>query len=384
MGDLYNDPAQLSAVLTLLNANDSKTIKRGEKLLKPFTKTKNCVIPLLNQLQLSQDVSVRHHAALLLKSKLAKFFKGFNGPQQVQLRAQLLAIMLNEPIAVVSTSIAGCVAVVANEILHAKHQWPELFQALVQLAQNPAETMRVLNFRLLEQLSEHAADELKPHTATLAQMFQAGCQDPVSVVCNAALRSVSEFINNIGNEPEVLLLQGVIPPMLAGMGRCLTEGDEDVVVESLDFIQNCCGLEQPLIDTHIGSIVQFCMQTLQNDDIETSCRNAAFQTLLVAVECRPKLLAKQNLVNPILAALMEMIAKRDDTSAAGSLFAFHGDTTVETGGASEDDETVDVQKYAQTMIDQMAIYIPSKYFADPALALCAQVKYYSFINPSLF
>lgn len=94
------------------------------------------------------------------------------------------------------------------------------------------------------------------------------------------------------------------------------------------------------------------------------------------VENRPKLFGIANLVHPTLVVLMGMIAK-EDSSAAGNLFSF---TPANNGVLDDNDEEdedyspeLDVQRLAQTIIDTMAISVPSKYFAEPALALIAQV-----------
>jgi len=67
---LSNDPNSLTNVLKMLSANDTATIKEGERLLKPFLKNPPCIASLLNQLTTVVDISVRHHAALLLKKKV--------------------------------------------------------------------------------------------------------------------------------------------------------------------------------------------------------------------------------------------------------------------------------------------------------------------------
>ena len=66
---LANDPTALTNVLNMLSANDTATIKEGERLLKPFLKNPPCIASLINQLTTVVDVSVRHHSALLLKKK---------------------------------------------------------------------------------------------------------------------------------------------------------------------------------------------------------------------------------------------------------------------------------------------------------------------------
>ena len=209
---------------------------------------------------------------------------------------------------------------------------------------------------------------------TLAQMFVMGCQDSSATVMESALSATSSLIKEIGREPEVMALQCVINPMLAVMNTCLQNGSEDAVIEGMDVIQEAILLEQPLVNDHLEVIVQFSLGILQSKEYESGVKQSAGQTLINVIEFRPKLMAKKNLVGPVLATLMEMIAKQD-SSAAGSLFSFNAREGVLGGDDDEEDEDepeMDVQRLAQTTIDCMAINIPSKYFIDPALTLCAQ------------
>jgi hypothetical protein len=216
--------------------------------------------------------------------------------------------------------------------------------------------------------------QLKPHVATLAQMLVMGCQDQSTNVAESALSATSSLIKELGREPEVMALQTVINPMLSVMSTCLASGSEDIVIEGMDVLQEACLLEQPLVNDHLEVIVQFSLGILAAKQYESGVKQSAGQTLINIIEFRPKLLAKKNLVGPVLATLMEMIAKADST-AAGSLFSFNTREGVLGGQDDESDEDepeMDIQRLAQTTIDCMAINVPSKYFIEPALALCAQ------------
>jgi hypothetical protein len=127
------------------------------------------------------------------------------------------------------------------------------------------------------------------------------------------------------------------------------------------------------------SIVPFLVTILQTEDYEAPVKQSAGQTLISMIENRPKLIAKKDLVTPMLTAMVGMIAK-SDSSAAGSLFSF-GNNHV--GGENDEDDVddeedddysnaIDVHRIAQTIIDCMAMNIPSKHFVAPALALCSQ------------
>jgi hypothetical protein len=82
-------------------------------------------------------------------------------------------------------------------------------------------------------------------------MFTMGCQDASTSVATAALSSTAAYIVALADSPEVMQLQGVISPMLNVMHVCLQKGDEEVVVEGLEVIQECVDMDQPLINDHI-------------------------------------------------------------------------------------------------------------------------------------
>lgn len=115
------------------------------------------------------------------------------------------------------------------------------------------------------------------------------------------------------------------------------------------------------------------MTIIHSKEYETSVKQSAGQTIMDVIEYRPKLFAKKNLIAPTLTTLMDMIAK-EDSNAAGSLFNFPSSEVLEDDDDDEDEYSpdIDVQRLAQTIIDCMAIHIPSKYFSDTVLQLISQ------------
>lgn len=65
----FNDPVQLEQVLEALGANNTEIIREAERTLRPFTKQVYCIPCLLQQVEHSTNISVRHMAALILKKK---------------------------------------------------------------------------------------------------------------------------------------------------------------------------------------------------------------------------------------------------------------------------------------------------------------------------
>lgn len=144
MADLSSNPAALSQVLSMLSANDTATIRQGEKILKQYMKNPNSLFALLNQIRGSPEPTIRHHAALLIKKKMEKHFPKLDAANQVALQTEVLNIMKAEPIKVVSIAIAGSVSTLAGVIFSSGAQWPELFGLLMELSQSPTENLRVV------------------------------------------------------------------------------------------------------------------------------------------------------------------------------------------------------------------------------------------------
>jgi len=365
------DPNQLWQVLGMLSANDTDTVKNGEKLLKTFLKQPESIAHVMNQMQ-SQQVSIRHHSALLLKKKVGRHFGKFSATQQNDLKGQLLQILVHESSKPVAIAIAGSIATLAKVIFAKSGEWPELFALLMTLAQDPNESLRSLCYSQLEQLSEHCCEQLKPHTETLANMFVMGCQDAVSAVQIAALTATAQFITRLGNEDEIMILQKVINPMFVVMENCIQNGKDETVNVGLSVVEELAQLEKPIINDHLEMIVQFILRIIQNKENDGALRNIAAQAFMTIIDCRPKLLAKKNLVAPTLSVLMDMIAK-DDASAAGTLFSFpSGNNGILEDEKDDDEEEGNTQRLTQQIIDTMAISISSKYFSGPALAMCGQ------------
>lgn len=372
MSAILSDPSALASILGMLTKPDTATIKHAEKLLKPILKDPLCIRALLVQITTpGNDEAVRLQAALLLKRKSGHYVK-FNSSDKAELRKQYLHAMVSEPVKVTGIALAGAVALLAKFIFSAKDgsgSWPEMFGLIMNLAQDPSERLKILNYKLLSQLAENISTSLKPHTTTLCQMFVMGCQDPSTEVASAAMEATVKYVSAIANDKIVMEMEPVLTPLFTVLAAHVEKGDTDIVAEGLDLIEQCCTMEFPLINDHVEALVPFLINIIQSSAAENAVKQAAGNAFMVLIEQRPKLIAKKQLIPPCIQAMVSIIA-RSTKSSAGALFSY---TTEETGDDDDDDDgELDLQRIAQTCLDTMAITIPSKYFVEPALAICAQ------------
>lgn len=73
MAHLASNPAALEQLLVNCGVGDSALIASSEASLKPFLKHATCLPALVDQLQRSQSIQVRHLAALLIKQRHVLF-----------------------------------------------------------------------------------------------------------------------------------------------------------------------------------------------------------------------------------------------------------------------------------------------------------------------
>ena len=66
--DLTN-PSTLEQVLEALGANNTDTIREAEAILKPFVKEPASIPHMLQQIEHSSKVQVRHVASLIMKRR---------------------------------------------------------------------------------------------------------------------------------------------------------------------------------------------------------------------------------------------------------------------------------------------------------------------------
>lgn len=365
-----NDPHQLEHVLEALGANNTEIIRQAESILKPFLKSILSVPALLHQIEFSTNVSVRHVSALILKKRINNLYSKCGDAEKASIKINILRLVTIEPVKPVRTAIAGAAATLAKNIFSTEGNWPEILDLLIYLLASPDENLRALCFNLLGQLAEHVSEYLKAHTGTLADMLLRGCKDDSHTVAVAALSASTILIGSLSDEEEVMVFKNILSDLLTVMAKCLENHDEDVVAEGLDMIQECVAMEKPLVNDHIQHIVPFAVSIMGNFSLESSTRNAAGQTIMSIIEMRPKLLAKQNLVQPILEVFVQAIAN-SDSSGCGTLFTM-GDRLAEEADDDDDEDyqpSMELTQIAQMCLDRMSLSMTSKAFAGPVLEI---------------
>jgi hypothetical protein len=368
MSSTQSEDDKMAAILGLLCSSEAGVARNGAKLLKPVTKKATCLMLLANQLRCNPHDHCRQRAADLLKDYLPKYYFKLSAANQILLKDSILPMVRNESNRDVAISITTVVIALAKTIFSKNHEWPELFIAVFQLGRSVSDHDRIMCFALLHELSEEAPEKLHPHTVTLANMFLVGIRDPTLSVVAAALSSLTAFIRGIGHLDEVLSLKPLLSPLIEVVQTFAANGYVEGFKEGLDVISQCLGLEVPLINDHIPDIVMWAISALQNETYNMKLRSAAATVLQHIIQHRPKLFCKSDLVAPVLRAVSDMLA--DGTYATGTLFCMGNTDGLDAAKSSDDNPSIYIYELSQAVLDQMAVYIPSVHFLEPALKVC--------------
>ena len=364
---LYGNPELLQDVLSKLTSGDNNTIKAVEGLLVKFCKRGECVAALIQQIQHCPNNVVKLQAALLLKRKVANLYNKFDQAGKLGLSSTLLNLFAgNNADTRVRDALAGCVAAIAPKVFKDHNgEWAELMQGVSVLTSSGDSSQMVLAFLLLEQLGDTCSKYLKKHMEGLSALFLQGCNNVDPKVAEKALLASSTYIRVFVDDPCVMKLRPVLVPALEALKGVLARDDTDFAHRILECFVEAAESKQALVNDVIPSLIPILVQIIQKaaadgEDMNTELTSIAGQTLISFIEQRPKLIANNGFVAPILDSLVFVLSRSETTAL------FNGPTAEE----GEDEDFTPMQELnvlVQATLDQMSLHIPAKHFGGPAL-----------------
>lgn len=300
-------------------------------------------------------------------------------PTQTALKAEILAILSNEPERSVRNGIVGVSASLAKLECNANGtSWPELFQFIsaAAAAQGQQAEARELAFSLLLEMTDTIGMHLKAQFQVIATLFQNALvpnEDPR--VQKAATKSLGQLLSFLADEPEVEVFAGLIPTMLQISAQQIN--DEDLLSTVLDVLYDLAYSPSQAVAVHLTSIVQFGLECIKYQDLEMGVRDSAALVIATLAESKPKTFGKdQALLAQVLEVLFTLIENSPD-SAAGALFESNPSWREDLEGDNDDFDPDDLDSptetsMAQGTLDMLACEIPKKYIFQPAVSRCVQ------------
>jgi hypothetical protein len=152
---------QLESVLKKLLMPDSKVIKDAEAVLKVFTSSPNCILPLFTLLTKPNEVStgVRHMASIIVRHKMEDFWSKLDDNTHEGLKNGLLEVLVKEPQTLVRNSIMRVIGIIAESEVPSD-SWPNLSKFIWGMVSSNNASQREIGLILTSFLFENIGEEL--------------------------------------------------------------------------------------------------------------------------------------------------------------------------------------------------------------------------------
>jgi len=385
------DIALISQLLGALTQPNTETIRVAELALKPMLKDPRSVASLLTVLKTTEQPSIRHVAAVVLRKRVASHFKMFDAGTKMYVKNEILDILRTEPERTVRHGVAAVAAELATIEIGSPQQlysaggggnWPELFQFISVAANpsNPNADARELGFFLLSEMTESIAENMKDQLPGMAQLYASALTlDTPDKVQQTALRALGSIIAYISEPDEGSSdivgthYAPLIPSLLAVANQCRNRGDEETVNMALDVLYDLAYSPSGGVAPHIPLIVQFALSCLVDENLDNGVRDSAALVIATLAEAKPKTLGKSGCIDAIVETLFNLIENSDE-SAAGALFESNPAWNEDDDDENEEDVDLDdsptATSMAQGTLDMLACELPKKYIFGPVVSRC--------------
>lgn len=358
--------------LTALTHPDTNAIRNAEAAIKPMLKDPRCVEALLDVLSnFSNDASVRHIAAILLRKRISSHYSKFDAGTQGQFKAKLLSVTGAETERSVRLGLIGVIGAVAK--IGESSEWNELYAFILQAAgtaDNPE--ARELAYLLLEELTDTLASSLEaalPNTENqqavqLLQLMTAGLNDANPKVSAAAVKASGSMLSFVAETPymeDPRSFASLLTLIIQVADKLKNESEEAVGI-TLDVLYDLILGHCKSVTDNIEGVLAWTLSILCSSNLENNLRDSAALVIATLAEVHSRKIIKiPNAIPQIINSLYSLLDGSEE-SAAGALFENNplwAEELEEELGDSSLNET-SLTSMAQGTLDMLCLHLPSK------------------------
>ena len=309
-----------------------------------------------------------------MRKRLSGHYDAFDVATRTALKAEILAILAQEPERSVRNGLIGVAASLGKlECTAGGTSWPELFQFIAAAGAEQQPDAREMAFGLLMEMTDTIGMHLKSQFQPIAGLFANALvptEDPK--VQKSAVKAVGQLLSFLADEPEIDVFAGLIPAILEV--ACRNVNDDELMAVVLDVLYDLAYSPSQSVTVHMQSIVKFTLQCIQAQELEMGVRDSAALVIATMAEAKPKTFGKEEaMLAEILETLFTLIENSPD-SAAGALFesnpAWREDLEGDDFDGDMDSPTE--TSMAQGTLDMLACEVPKKYIFQPVVSRCVQ------------
>ncbi|GKY94826.1 hypothetical protein MPSEU_000447800 [Mayamaea pseudoterrestris] len=371
--------AHMSNLLHALTQPDTNTIRQAEAALKPILKNPASMMVLWQIIKESQDVAVRHVAAIVLRKRLPSHYATADAAMQLEWQSQVLQQLAIEQVRPVRSGLVGVAAALAQV---AQDPSPPYLQFLAAAVSSREESARELCFLLLSEMTETVGMHWKSHLGDLQQLFATTLNSNTEsmMVQKAAVQAAGQLLSYWADEEDELSALAPLLPTILQIASTHTQ-DEDFLSTVLDVMYDLAYSPAKALVPHMAMTVEFSLQCIQNRGLELRVRDSAALVIATTAEAKSKAFGRNTeLLGKVLDTLF-MLMQLSSDSAAGALFesnpAWKQDLDGEhhqhhDDGDDDDMDSPTETSMAQGTLDMIACELPKKLIWQQVLQRCVE------------
>uniref|UniRef100_A0A224X607 Putative karyopherin importin beta 3 n=1 Tax=Panstrongylus lignarius TaxID=156445 RepID=A0A224X607_9HEMI len=306
----------MEGILLKLMSNNKDSIDQGTQELKRALAEPHANSALMHTLATSQDSAIRQYAAVILKRKFNKStaWEKLQKDERINLKANILKLMISEPEKSVKKSIAVFIGTIIKYEM-SSGTWPELLQFLQNSMTSSNTNEKELGFYTCCILLETSPISFLPHANSFTLLFNATINSltdkssPVAFFAILCLTFLAPIVKG-NKELTKLYCEGV--PNILEVIKSLSNRRPDRAVEVLDFLFEFAERDgMAVLLPKLKLVVNTCLDLVVNcKSEEVKIKALSFIGTLARV--RVKILLKDNLLNRVLDVLFTIMCSKPE------------------------------------------------------------------------
>ncbi|KAG8950732.1 hypothetical protein FRC04_007151 [Tulasnella sp. 424] len=308
----------LHALLAQTVASDTNLIKNATATLnQQYYKDPACIPALFEIIATSPDQNIRQLAAVELRKRISqgdgKLWRALDVNIRQQVKTKILETILAEQVAIVRHSTARVIAAIASWDL-ASNAWPELMPFLQRATSSPTAAHREVGIYVMYSVLETVIEGIKQQTSSLFTIFTELIKDPesaqVRITTVQALGVLAQYIEP-EDKQDIKTFQALVPQILGVVNETCAANNEPAARDGFDVVETLLILETPLLSKSIPALVEFCLATGANKEIDDEIRHMALNALNWTIKYKKSKIQSLNMAKAILEILLPIGSEAD-------------------------------------------------------------------------
>ncbi|KAH8368847.1 hypothetical protein KR200_004424 [Drosophila serrata] len=354
----------MTEIINGLLCTETDKIRAATAALMKAYETPESLLCLVHIVNTNKETQIRHYAAVLLNKRLSKLRQWLTVPAEhkATIKRDMLQALVTEEEKSVRNAVAQFVATLVKHEADKTGSWmPELLNYIFERCSSadPKESER--GSSTYATLTAAAPDQFSVHMETICQLFsnvllaaetQGDLTTPTVTNMITGTSYLLPFI--AGNTATEQTVVKVLPLVTKALHAIALKGNADQFLAVFDIFESMVQYVPHLL-TNVKLMLEFCLMTASNRQIEDGIRVSVIAFLGSLVHIKKKAIVKQKLLEPTLSVIFEIMCTEADPDDDEDYFV-------------DESSNRPMTAVMQTM-DLLAIHMPPEKLIAPLLQL---------------